>query len=254
MCETMKAICPYCKSDSKVIYLGVIVQKDENNKLFRCEDTLEHSKILYFKVSKLDGKSIQLLTADDEQEEYELYRKRLLTSRLKCPKHKEHFNTSKDHEYKYVVAMGNKNRFYCRNHSKIKRSKHSRYEFRFDAIKKDKTTLEKLLISIDEEYYKRLQKIYSDKTEVYDIHWDSERLIESLVFIGISDDVISKIFHVDRSTIYRLKKKKQYEKEYDIKLLKQDRNNRLFYSMMRELQDDDRYQIIDNLEDMKVIE
>lgn len=287
----MKSTCPLCGKKTKeevlqygieykITYLGVIIEK-ETYKLFKCSNIKgRHKKILYYKESKKDGEQKILFTADlnlqsrsnsytnlvntnnDSLEEttsfeykinYENEKKVLLRSRLKCPKHNEHINTSKDHEYKYVVATGNSNRFYCRNHKGIKSSKHNRYEFRFNAIKKGQTSLKQLLLGIDVDYYNRLQRIYNQKGEKYDIHEDSERLIESLTVIGMSDSIIGRIFHVDRATIYRLKKKKEYKQKYTIQLIMNDKSNRLFYNRMKQLNDKEVKKIYTLLRNIKII-
>lgn len=247
MNKFIKENCPICKEKTFVEYLGVI--SNENRKsfqLFKCLNKKKHN-IEYFKKSKIDNKIIKI-DFPYEKKEKDIMIRSILNSRVKCPKHKEHHNKDKDHEYIYVVSLGSENsRYYCRNHPD--RTYHNRYEFIFPKNKKVEVTLLSLLNTIDDELYEKLRKVYNNENK-YDLILDVDMLLKILLRIGLSDSIIASIFKVNQSTINRHKNKLNLGKITKIKTIKFS-NKFPFHSKVNEITQKELFNIVNYLSSIK---
>lgn len=128
--------------------------------------------------------------------------KSTLKQRIKCPKHKEHKKKDRDHLFRDILAKGNSNRFYCKNHPD---RPHNKYEFRFEVT--EIYTLQKFLKEIG--FYEVLYKIHSDcgkENKKYNIKKDEKELLKLFFYINLSTVIIAKLFCSSRPTITSLKK------------------------------------------------
>lgn len=135
--------------------------------------------------------------------------KDILRERIKCPKHNEHIEKDRDHQFKDIVAKGNSNRFYCKNHPN---RPHNKYEFRFEAT--EIYTLQKFLSQIA--FYEILKKNHDDckaynkdkkEKKIYDIRKDEKELLKLFFYIDLSTAIIAELFCSSRPTIDKLKRK-----------------------------------------------
>lgn len=213
--------CPKCGVTSKVEYLGVLIENNENYKLLRCNrkmstdkdintiyKAIEHDDALYFKYSK-KTRITEIIDFSECRREKQSQIKKLLSSRVNCPRAYEHEIKKEDHEYLSVRSYGNKNRQYCICH---KSNKRNRYEFIFDD--KNIITIRKFLEVHSYELYEKLFKIYCNigTYKPYDFIYDEYKILELLFKIGFSDQIIAKLLGTNQSKINRIKLKNEYGK------------------------------------------
>lgn len=181
------------KSLCKIIKKGVPIPVEPLKKVSRSVE--KHTKLSYIFIYKDKREKIEKkLDALDIKE--------FLKQRIKCPKHNEHKIKCENHRFKDIIAKGNSNRFYCKNHPD---RPHNKYEFRFEVT--EIYTLQKFLKEI--EFYEVLYKIYSDcgkENKKYNIKKDEKELLKLFFYINLSTVIIAKLFCSSRPTITSLKK------------------------------------------------
>lgn len=222
--------CPCCQSNTKIEYLGFSFYHEILFQLFECTNYKQHAdrKKIYFTRTRWGENII-------EEVSYDIFNS-IKDYRIKCPKHNEHDRFfDKDHEYKYLIAVSHKAldkeelRFYCKNHLKKTHQDHARYHFIYNN-EKIQVTLQDLLKKIDKELYISLNKIYKEKIK-YDLKKDKEGLLYKLLAIGLSTNIIAKMFHTNQSKISRLKKKFDSDNQIiKVNTIKNDLKGRLFYT------------------------
>ncbi len=183
----------------QIIKKGVPIPIEPWKKVSRSVEN--YTKLSYIFIYKDNGKKI-------EKKLDALNIKEFLRQRIKCPKHKEHTEKDRDHQFRDILAKGNSNRFYCKNHPD---RPHNRYEFRFEVT--EIYTLQKFLRKIG--FFEILNKIHNDckaykkdkNKERYDIKKDEKELLKLFFYIDLSTVIIAELFYSSRPTITKLKRK-----------------------------------------------
>ena len=196
---------------SKVEYLGVIIEDGVNYKLFRCvgknvEDDKKHD-ILYFKHSK-DTRNSEIIHFRDYMTKKESQIRKLLRSRIACPRFERHSKKIRNHKYIFVRSYGNSKRQYCICHEKNKKN---RYEFIVDN-KKTISIKEFLETHVYELYEKLLdisENVKADKS--YDFVCKEYKILELLFKIGFPDKIIAKFLGTNQTKINRIKLKNNFK-------------------------------------------
>lgn len=246
----IKEDCPICRNKESVNYLGIILKEMEkvSAQLFVCENRNNHNRYTYFiKIKK--NNYIELMNLSENKNTRDSKINTLLNKRIACPKSEEHYNTKLDHEYVYVNSLGSdKNKYYCRNH--LNRSYHNRYEFKFLEEKKEYLTIENFLKNINDIYYNKLNDIYKSKIK-YDLDFDKDLALESLLTIGFSDGIIASIFKVNQSTINRYKNKREVKYIKIIKIQTYQVSKKFpFHTKILVLKDEEMYKVSNYIESL----